>query len=94
MTTMTQKERIASLESYVDGHAREHGLTERVWEAKLDAIEARLGQIERMLLEAQANGHGSKPRLARRDLGLAGLAAAMTSALWWLAEALRTASGG
>ncbi len=84
----TQRERLASLESYVDGHAREHELTERLWEAKLDAIDARLAQIERMLIEGRdpPSEGGPKLRLARRDLGLAGLAATLTSALWWLAQ--------
>ena len=97
-THTTQKERIASLESYVDGHAREHTLTDRVWTAKLDAIERRLVQIERVLLDVRENGNGhangSGLRPTRRDLGLAGVAAALTSALWWLAEALRTAATG
>jgi hypothetical protein len=96
-TQSTQKERLASLEAYVDGHAREHALAERVWTVQLDAIEARLARIERLLLEANANGNdggNGRLRLARRDLGLAGLTAALTSALWWLSAALRTAAGG
>ena len=93
--TTTQRERLASLESYVDGHAREHELTERVWETKLDAIDARLAQIERVLTDGRENGNGGgKMGIVRRDLGLAGGAAALTSALWWLAELLQTAAAG
>ena len=40
-TVLTQKERLAALEAESEAHAREHELTERVWSAKLDAIDAR-----------------------------------------------------
>ena len=53
MATLTQKERVAALEARLSGHAHEHELGDRVWAAKLDAIDQRLRGIERVLLEVR-----------------------------------------
>ena len=84
---LTQKERLAALEAESDGHAREHELTERVWAAKLDAIDARLRGIERFLLDAPSHGddYAGWP-LRRRDLVIISGSAGVTSLLWLFVE--------
>ena len=62
MTTHTQRERLASLEARQLGHDREHGLVDRVWSAKLDAIDARVRSIERILLEVPIHGRPTNRR--------------------------------
>ncbi len=96
MTMMTQKERLAALEAEGEAHAREHELTERVWAAKLEAIDARLRSIERFLLDAP---HGSAAyqgrRIQRRDILVMGGSAGVTSLFWLLIEfGLRLGLGG
>ena len=87
-TVLTQRERLASLEAESEGHAREHELTERVWAAKLDAIDARLRGIERFLLDTPAhdnNDYAGWP-LRRRDLVIISGSAGITSLLWLFVE--------
>lgn len=91
MTTLTQKERIAATEANQKGHQREHELADRTWLAKLDAIDARIRGVERILLEvrlpgAEYPGAPLKKALAKRDMGIMGGSAALTSLLWWLVE--------
>ena len=87
-TVLTQKERLAALEAENEAHTREHELTERVWSAKLDAIDARLRGIERFLLDAppQAAGDYEGWRLRRRDLVIISGSAGVTSLVWLLVE--------
>lgn len=87
---LTQRERLASLEAGQEAHATAHDLTERIWAAKLDAIDARLRGIERVLMDAllrpQADyDAGWRPN--RRDIAVVGGSAGLTSLAWWLAEA-------
>lgn len=93
---MTQKERLAALEAEGEAHAREHELTERVWAAKLEAIDARLRSIERYLLEApQGGGAYQSKRIQRRDIIVMGGSAGVTSLFWLLVEfGLRLGLGG
>ena len=98
MTTLTQKERLAALEARQSGHGYEHELSDRVWSAKLDAIDQRLRGIERVLLEVRVAGNGAQQaagwrRLTRRDVSVISSTAAVTTALWWLTELARTAIG-
>ena len=71
---------------------------DRVWTAKLDAIDQRLRGIERVLLEVRLSP-ADAPRpsgwrsLTRRDVGVMSGTAAATTALWWLTELARTALG-
>ena len=87
-TMMTQKERLAALEAEGEAHTREHELTERVWAAKLDAIDARLRGIERFLLDAPPHDDGVYEgwRLHRRDLMIISGSAGITSLVWLLVE--------
>ena len=87
-TVLTQKERLAALEAEGDGHAREHELTERVWSAKLDAIDARLRGIERFLLDAPSQALDAYEgwRLHRRDLMIISGSAGITSFIWLFVE--------
>ncbi len=76
------------------GH--EHELGDRVWTAKLDAIDQRLRGIERVLLEVRLNPPSAPQptgwrRLSRRDVGVMSGTAAATTALWWLTELARAA---
>ena len=97
-TALTQKERIAAREARASSHGHEHDLGDRVWTAKLDAIDQRLRGIERVLLEVRINP-ASAPQpagwrhLSRRDVGVMSGTAAATTALWWLTELARTAIG-
>ena len=97
-TALTQKERIAALEARTSSHGHEHELGDRVWTAKLDAIDQRLRGIERVLLEVRINpadtlqGSGWR-RLTRRDVSVISGTAAATTALWWLTELARAAVG-
>jgi hypothetical protein len=91
MTTLTQKERIAATEANQKGHQREHELADRTWSAKLDAIDARIRGVERILLElrlpvSEFPGAPLKRALAKRDMSIMGGSAALTSLLWWLVE--------
>ena len=91
MANLTQKERIAATETSQRGHQREHELTDRAWSAKLDGIDARIRGVERILLElrlpnAEYGGAPLKKPLAKRDVGIVGGSAALTSLLWWLVE--------
>ena len=97
-TALTQKERIAALEARSSIHGHEHELGDRVWAAKLDAIDQRLRGIERVLLEVRLNpADAPQPagwrRLSRRDVGVISGTAAATTALWWLTELARAALG-
>ena len=96
MTMMTQKERLAALEAEGEAHAREHELTERVWAAKLEAIDARLRSIERFLLETPHAGAAYQgKRLQRRDIIVMGGSAGVTSLFWLVVEfGLRFGLGG
>ncbi len=97
-TALTQKERIAALEARASSHGHEHDLGDRVWTAKLDAIDQRLRGIERVLLEVRLSPaddprpSGWRP-LTRRDVGVMSGTAAATTALWWLTELARAALG-
>lgn len=99
MTTLTQKERIAATEANQAGHQREHELADRAWSAKLDAIDARIRGVERILLELRIPGveyggtPGKKP-LVKRDVGIVGGSAALTSLLWLLVEFVSEMAGG
>ena len=94
MTMMTQKERLAALEAEGEAHAREHELTERVWAAKLEAIDARLRSIERFLLDAPQAAYQGR-RIQRRDILVMGGSAGVTSLFWLLVEfGLRLGLGG
>lgn len=87
-TVLTQKERLAALEAESEAHAREHELTERVWSAKLDAIDARLRGIERFLLDTPAHDADAYQgwRLHRRDLMIISGSAGITSLIWLFVE--------
>ena len=87
-TVLTQKERLAALEAENEAHTREHELTDRVWSAKLDAIDARLKGIERFLLDApsQASDAYEGWRLHRRDLMIISGSAGITSLVWLFVE--------
>ncbi len=87
---LTQRERLASLEASQEAHTTAHDLTERIWAAKLDAIDARLRGIERVLLDAPLRARadydaGWRPN--RRDIAVVSGSAGLTSLAWWLAEA-------
>lgn len=91
MATLTQKERIAATEANQQGHQREHALAERTWSAKLDAIDARIRGVERILLElrlpsADYGGSPTKKPVDKRDVGIIGGSAALTSILWLFVE--------
>ena len=89
MTAMlTQKERLAALEAESEAHIREHELTERVWSAKLDAIDARLRGIERFLLDTPTHDSDVYEgwRLHRRDLMIISGSAGITSLIWLFVE--------
>ena len=100
MTTHTQRERLASLEARQLGHDREHGLVDRVWSAKLDAIDARVRSIERILLEVPIHGRPNESqaagrlRLSKRDVGVMSGSAAAASVGWWLVETAMWLLGG
>ncbi|MXW31094.1 MAG: hypothetical protein F4Z88_10355 [Chloroflexi bacterium] len=87
-TVLTQKERLAALEAESAAHAREHELTERVWSAKLDAIDARLRGIERFLLDTPSHDPDVYEgwRLHRRDLMIISGSAGITSLIWLFVE--------
>ncbi len=99
MSPLTQKERIATLESAQTGHAREHALNEQVWAARLDAIDARLRGMEKVLLEVRI-GHltpgppAQRTPLTKREARIVGIASAVTSLLWCVAEVARAVVGG
>ena len=98
MTTgMTQRERLASLEAAQEGHATAHELTDRIWAAKLEAIDDRLRNIERVLLDppprAQGGGDDGRWRPNRRDVAVVGGSAGLTSLAWWLLETLGILAG-
>ena len=85
---MTQKERLAALEAEGEAHTREHELTERVWLAKLDAIDARLRGIEQFIRNApdrEDDGYVGW-RLHRRDLVIMSGSVGMTSFIWMLVD--------
>ncbi len=92
MSALTQRERLASLEAAQGAHATAHELTDRVWAAKLEAIDARLRNIERALLDpplphgAHA-GEETRWRPNRRDIAVVGGSAGVTSLAWWILEA-------
>ena len=86
-TVLTQKERLAALEAESEAHTREHELTERIWSAKLDAIDARLRGIERFLLDAPHDADTYEGwRLHRRDLMIISGSAGITSLIWLFVE--------
>jgi hypothetical protein len=101
MTAATQSERIATIEALQDAHHREHELNDRVWSAKLDAIDARLRSIERILLEVRIPSPSEhaidehKPFVLKpRDVGVMSGSAAMTSLLWLLVQVAQRMAGG
>lgn len=69
MPAVTQKERIATVEARQSAHQREHQLTDQVWAAKLDAIDARVRGIERLLLETRLPTTRADAPTGRRPLG-------------------------
>lgn len=93
----TQRERIAALEASEQAHVTAHELTDRLWTAKLEAVDARLGSIERMLsdvlLRPVAGADDSaRPSSRRRDIAAAGGGAGAATLLWWLAQAAEALS--
>lgn len=99
---LSQSERLAVVESQQESHQREHELNDRVWTARLDAIDARLKGIERLLLEVRLPSPPEPPEpadpprrlLQPRDVGVISGSAALTSFLWWLVDVLRGLVGG
>ena len=90
----TQKERIASLEAARDGHERAHELIDRVWAAKLDAIEQRLIEIEAVLQASRLQYGAASVRLvSKRDLGVFSGSVAFASVAWWAIERLELLAG-
>ena len=93
---LTQRERLASLEAAQEAHATAHELTDRIWAAKLEAIDDRLRNIERALLDPpgrmQASDDG-RWRPNRRDIAVLGGGAGLTSLAWWLFEAVGILAG-
>ena len=87
MATTTQRERIATLESAIDAHDREHELLERLWTQRLIAIEDRLANIEEAL-QTRLGAPLSNARLSKRDVGLASGSAALVTIAWLLLEQL------
>ena len=99
MVTLTQKERLASLEAQHQAHAREHRLVERMWSARLDAIDTRLRGIEQVLQSWRFSESGHEDLrswrgVSKRDASVFGGSIALATALWWLVDLLRTAVGG
>lgn len=99
MRTVTQKERIAAVEAHQTAHRREHALNDQVWAAKLDAIDARVRGIERILLETRLpeivrSEPTAKRSLGKRDITAVSGSAALTSLVWWLADVVRSVAGG
>lgn len=95
MPTITQKERLAAVEAHQTAHQREHGLNDQVWAAKLDAIDARVKGIERILLETRLpeiviEEQAEKRSLGKRDITVVSGSAALTSLIWWLADVVRS----
>ena len=87
MATTTQRERIATLESAIEAHDREHQLLERLWTQRLIAIEERLANIEEAL-QAWRGAPLPGARLSKRDVGLASGSAALATIGWLLLEQL------
>ena len=87
MATTTQRERIATLESAIEAHDREHQLLERLWTQRLIAIEDRLANIEEAL-QARLGAPLPNARLSKRDVGVAGGSAALATILWLILEQL------
>ena len=99
MTALTQPERVAAIEARLTSHQREHELNDRIWAAKLDAIDARLRGIERLLLEvrlpsSERTDPGVRRVLVRRDVGIISGSAAVTSLLWWVVDLVRSVASG
>ena len=95
MPTVTQKERIAAVEAHQTAHHREHELNDQVWAAKLDAIDARVRGIERILLETRlpniVRGAPTGWRSpGKRDITVVSGSAALTSMIWWIADVVRS----
>ena len=90
---MTQRERLATLEAHHAAHAREHELWRELEATQLEAIGARLANIETALGAGRPGGNGGR-RISRRDVGVFGGSIAMATALWWMVDLLRAASGG
>jgi hypothetical protein len=92
VASLTQKERLASVEAGQMGHRREHDLNDRVWSAKLDAIDARIRGMERILLEVRLPTPAPEPAVrklvGKRDLGVISGSAVATSLFWWAVEAV------
>jgi hypothetical protein len=90
VANLTQKERLASVEASQTGHVREHELNDRVWSAKLDAIDARIRGMERILLEVRLPQTSADSALrkfgGKRDLGVISGSAVATSLFWWAVE--------
>ncbi|MDE2766377.1 MAG: hypothetical protein OXI25_08125 [Chloroflexota bacterium] len=87
MATTTQRERIATLESEIEAHDREHQLLERLWTQRLIAIEDRLANIEEAL-QTRLGAPLPGVRLSKRDVRVAGGSAALAAILWLLIEQL------
>ena len=99
MPTGTQKERIAAVETHQSAHRREHSLNDQVWAAKLEAIDARVRGIERILLETRLpeivrTEPPGKHSMGKRDITVLSGSAAVTSLVWWIAEVVRSVASG
>ena len=92
---MTQRERLASLEAAQEAHATAHELTDRIWTVKLEAIDDRLRNIERALLDppGRVQGDDGRWRPNRRDIAVLSGGAGLTSLAWWLLEMLGSLAG-
>ena len=95
---LTQRERLTQLEAQQEGHAREHELLDRMWTARLEAIDARLAGIDQVLHTWRLNGNGSNGErgrrgVSRRDMGVFSGTVALMSAAWAVVELLRAVGG-
>ena len=69
MTALTQPERLATVEARQNAHEREHELSDRVLAAKLDAMDARVKGIERILLEVRVPSPTERAVAERKPCG-------------------------
>jgi hypothetical protein len=69
-----------------------------VWAVRLDAIDARLKGMEKVLLEVRIGNLTPPPvprtSLTKREARMVGIASAVTSLLWGVAEVARAVVGG
>ena len=97
---MTQRERLATLETQQEAHEREHHFLRELWAAHLEAIHARLANIEGALNSWRGELNGTRVnsvwahrRVSMRDLGVSGGSMAVATLIWWLVRLLQTAAG-